>query len=152
MELSTEFLLEVKASVAVAYEVGETPYGRRRVIPITGGTFEGPRLSGNVVPGGADWQVVRSDGVFELMALYELETADGVLVHVTSRGLRHGPPEVLERLARGEDDVDPSLYYFRSHVTLEAPAGSYDWLNRSLYVAAGARHSRGVQLRFYRVL
>jgi len=152
MELSTEFLLEVKAPVAPAREIGDTPYGRRRVIPITGGTFEGPRLKGRVVPGGADWQVVRRDGVFEIMALYELETDDGVLIHVTSRGIRHGPPEVIERLARGEDDVDPSLYYFRTHVTLEAPSGPYDWLNHSVYVAAGARYGWGVQLRFYRVL
>ena len=152
MDLSTEFLFELNASVAPAREIGDTPYGRRRVVPITGGTFEGPTLKGTVVPGGADWQLVRQDGVFELMALYELETDDGVLIHVAGRGLRHGPPEVMERLARGEDDVDPSLYYFRSQVTLEAPTGPYDWLNRSLYVGSGARHGAGVQLQYYRLL
>jgi hypothetical protein len=151
MDLRTEFTFEVRATLAPALEVGETPYGRRRVIPITGGTFEGPRVKGTVVPGGADWQVIRPDGVAELMALYEVRTDDGVLVHVASKGIRHGPAEVVAALARGED-VDPALYYFRTHVALEAPAGDYAWLNDSIYVGTGARFADAVRIRVHRVL
>jgi hypothetical protein len=149
-QLRTELAFEVHATLAPALEVGQTPYGRRRVIHITGGTFEGPRIKGAIVPGGADWQVIRPDGVAELLALYDLRTDDGVLVHATSRGIRHGPADVIERVARGED-VDPSLYYFRTHVTLEAPAGDYAWLNDSIYVGTGARLPSAVRIQIHRI-
>lgn len=150
MTLDTEFVLEARVAVATPLELGETPYGRRRVIHITGGHFAGPRLSGTIVPGGADWQVIRPDGVTELTALYELKTDDGVLIHVTNRGLRHGPAEVMQRLARGEP-VDPASYYFRTAPVFEAPSGPYEWLNRSVFVAIGARSARDVLVRVFEV-
>lgn len=151
MNPALEFLCEVVATLAPPHEVGTTPYGRRRVIPITGGMFEGPKLRGAVVPGGADWQIIRPDGVAELTALYELKTDDGVLIHVTHKGLRHGPDEVIQRVMRGET-VDPTSYYFRGTPMLEAPVGKYDWLNRCVLVSSGARYAAEVRIRFFQVL
>lgn len=148
MSLAMEFVFEATVTVARPLEVGETPLGRRRVIHITGGRFAGPRLKGIVVPGGADWQIIRPDGVTELMAMYELKTDDGTLIHVANRGLRHGPAEVMQRLLRGED-VDPASYYFRTVPVFEAPAGPHDWLNRSIFVATGARSANEVKVRVF---
>src|SRR5687767_8301336 len=94
-------------------ELGDTPLGRRRIIGIRGGHFSGARLSGRVLAGGADWQVIRTDGVADLEARYTLQTADGALIYVENRGYRHGPKEILERLAAGEP-VDPARYYMRT--------------------------------------
>lgn len=150
MRPELELLFEVNASLDPAVEVGPTPRGLRRVVPITGGTFEGPSLRGTVVPGGADWQFVRADGVTEVEALYLLRTDDGVLIKVHNRGVRHGPEEVMGRIYAGED-VDPASYYFRATPTFEAPAGRYEWLNRNVYVCSGARFGRAVRLWMYRV-
>ena len=151
MTLAGELVFEARVSVAPPLELGETPRGRRRVIHITGGTVSGPRLSGTIIPGGADWQIIRSDGVTELTALYEIKTDDGVLIHVTNRGLRHGPEAVMQRLARGEA-VDPAEYYFRTVPVFEAPTGRYDWLNRAVFVGSGARSASEVHLAVFRVL
>ena len=99
-------LFKADIELAPAQELGAGPLGRRRIIAITGGRFVGERLSGRVLPGGADWQVIRADGVAELDARYTLETGDGALIYVRNRGFRHGPAEVLKRLAAGEN-VDP---------------------------------------------
>src|SRR5262245_31850240 len=93
--------------------LGNTPYGERRIIGILSGTVEGPRLNGRVLPGGADWQIVRADGVVHLHARYTIETHAGGQILVDAEGYRHGPTEVMERLARDET-VDPTLYYFRT--------------------------------------
>jgi hypothetical protein len=120
-------------------------------VPITGGTFEGPAIRGRVVPGGADWQYVRPDGVLALEAKYTLQTSDSVLVMVTNRGVRRGPPEVIARLARGER-VDPGEYYFRTTAEFEAPVGGkYAWLNESVFVGIAERRSDAAIIRFYRV-
>jgi hypothetical protein len=150
MSLAMEFVLEATVTVASPLEIGATPLGHRRAIHITGGRFAGPRLKGTVVPGGADWQIIRADGVTELTAVYELKTDDGTLIHVTNRGLRHGPAEVMQRLARGEP-VDPASYYFRTTPVFEAPAGPYDWLNRSIFIATGARSANEVRVRVFEV-
>src|SRR5271167_2080616 len=131
-------------------DLGETPLGRRHIIGITGGTFSGPRLSGRILPGGADWQVIRSDGVAYLDARYTLETGDGALIYVNNQGYRHGPKEVIERLARGED-MDPALYYMRTTPWFETSAPAYAWLNRSVCVGTGARRAAGVELEFFEV-
>ena len=94
-------------------DLGNTPHGHRRIIPITGGSFEGPAIKGTVEPGGADWQIIRADNVAELNAQYTLKTDDGALIYITNKGYRHGPPAVLQRLAKGEA-VDPKEYYFRA--------------------------------------
>jgi hypothetical protein len=146
-----QFLWRAKVALEPVRELGDTPLGRRRIIGITGGEFNGPRLSGRVLPGGADWQVVRRDGVAFLDARYTLQAEDGALIYVRNRGYRHGPPEVLERLARGEE-VDPALYYMRTTPWFETGAARHDWLNRMVCIATGARRPAAVELDFFEVL
>ena len=148
--LELEPLMNVKVTLEPIRDLGETPLGRRRIIGITGGTFSGPRLSGRILPGGADWQIIRSDGVAYLDARYTLETTDGALIYVNNKGYRHGPKEVIERMAKGED-VDPALYYMRATPWFESSAPQYAWLNRTICVASGARRAAGVELDFYEV-
>jgi hypothetical protein len=103
-----------------------------------------------VLPGGADWQVVRADGVAELDARYTIETGDGALVYVSNRGVRHGPPEAIRRLAAGEA-VDPALYYMRTTPWFETGDPRYAWLNRIVCVGTGARRPAAVELEVYEV-
>jgi hypothetical protein len=145
-----EFVFGVKAELGELTVIGPTPEGLRRMIPIVGGTVMGPRLDGEVLNAGADWQFVRPDGTTIAEATYLLRSHDGVLIQVRNRGVRHGPPEVLQRLFEG-DDVDPSEYYFRSSPTFLVQPGPYDWLNRDVFVATGARFARSIELWFYRV-
>jgi hypothetical protein len=130
--------------------VGQGPYGERRIISITGGSFAGPRLSGRVLPGGADWQIIRRDGIAELTAHYTLQTNDGALIYITNWGLRHGPKDVMERLAAG-DKVDPREYYFRSTPMFETGAPGYEWLNGIIAVATGERRADKVLITVYEV-
>lgn len=146
-----EFAFEVRAEVADPMVVGEVPNGLRRIIDIVGGTFEGPDIEGRVVPGGADWQIIREDGFTEVDARYTLETEDGDLIYVSNVGIRHAPPEVMERLNAGEE-VDPSRIYFRAVPKFEAAAPELEWLMRSIFVATGERYPNGVIIRFWRVL
>lgn len=148
--MKLQALFKAEITLAPPQELGEAPLGRRRIIPITGGRFSGERLSGRVLPGGADWQIVRADGVAQLEARYTLETDDGALVYVHNVGLRHGPPEVLARLAAGEP-VDPSLYYMRATPSFETCAERYRWLNRIVCVATGVRRKDSVELDVYEV-
>lgn len=148
--MNLEFLLRARVELAPVQDLGDTPLGRRRIIAITGGRFEGPRLRGTILPGGADWQVIRPDGVTFVEARYTLETADGALVYVQNSGYRHGPADVIARLVAGED-VDPSLYYFRTTPWFETSAAQYDWLNRCVCVASGARRPDCVELDIHLV-
>ena len=143
-------LFRAEIALAAAQELGETPHGRRRIIGITGGRFRGERLSGRVLPGGADWQVIRPDGVADLDARYTLETSDGALIYVRNRGYRHGPPEIIRRLASGEA-VDPSLYYMRTTPRFETGDPRYAWLNGLICVATGARRKEAVELEVFEV-
>jgi hypothetical protein len=131
-------------------ELGDTPLGRRRIIPITGGTFRGDRLAGQVLSGGADWQFIRADGVAELDARYTLETEDKALIYVRNFGYRHGPADVMQRLAAGEA-VDPSLYYMRTTPRFETGAKRYRWLNGLICVASGTRRATAVELEVFEV-
>jgi hypothetical protein len=131
--------------------MGEGPLGERRVVTILGGTFEGPELRGEVLSGGADWQIVRRDGVLDLDARYALKESNGGVVRVTSQGYRHGPPDVLSALARG-DEVDPSKYFFRTVMRFETGAPGLEWLNRTIALATAQRKARRVLLSAYRVL
>ena len=149
--LRLEPLFRATITLAPPQELGDAPLGRRRIIPITGGRVSGARLQGTVLPGGADWQVVRSDGVADLDARYTVETDDGALIYVNNRGLRHGPPEVLAQLARGED-VDPARYYMRTHPRFETGDARYAWLNRIVCVGTGARRAASVELEIFEVL
>jgi hypothetical protein len=148
--ITTEFLCRIEVTLEPVRDLGDTPLGRRRIIGITGGSFAGPRLRGRILPGGADWQVIRSDGVACLDARYTLETGDGALIYVNNQGYRHGPKDVIERLARGEE-VDPALYYMRTTPWFETAAPAYAWLNRSVCVATGARRAAAVELDFFEV-
>jgi hypothetical protein len=145
-----EFLMQASVTLAPALEVGATAEGKRRIINITGGRFCGPKLKGRVLPGGADWQLVRSDGVAVLEARYTLETDDGALIYVRNRGLRHGPPDVLAAIARGEA-VDPASYYMRATPVFETGAPGYSWLNNMVAVCSGIRRTDAVVLDFHEV-
>lgn len=151
MQPELALLFEASAFLGPVWEVGPTPAGVRRVVPITGGTFHGPQLRGTILAGGADWQHLRSDGVMVVEAQYLLRTEDEVLIQVRNSGLRHGPGAVIERLAAGED-VDPREYYFRTTPSLAAPAGRYEWLNRCVFVCTAARSAHAVRLWVYQVL
>jgi len=131
-------------------DIGRTPYGGRRLIGILGGSVRGPKLNGRILPGGADWQIIRADGAADIQARYTIETDAGARILVASNGLRHGPPEVLEQLARG-DKVDPALYYFRTVMRFETADASVDWLNRIIALARGQREARAVRLDVYEV-
>jgi hypothetical protein len=151
LHAQTEFAFEARVAVQEPLVVGQSSHGLRRVVPITGGTFEGPGIGGRVIPGGADWQYLRPDGVLVVEARYALETSDSVLIMVTNRGIRRGPQAVMDRLSRGEP-VDPSEYYFRTTPEFEAPIGSnYEWLNQSVFVGVAERRLDAAIIRFYRV-
>ena len=148
--ISSEPIFRIHADLGEIVEAGSTPYGGRRVIEILGGRVEG-RIAGKILSGGADWQIIRADGVADIQARYVIETDDGERVLVTSNGLRHGPPEVLTAIARGEK-VDPSLYYFRTIMRFEASAPSLDWLNRMIAVARGERERLAVKLEVFEII
>ena len=148
--MNLERLFRAEITLAPPQDLGDTPQGRRRIIGITGGRFAGERLSGRVLPGGADWQVIRADGVADLDARYTLETTDGALIYVRNHGLRHGPPDVLLRLAAGEP-VDAARYYMRTTPLFETGDARYAWLNRMVCVATGARLPASVELEVFEV-
>lgn len=133
-----ELIGRCRADLGQPLELGHTPWGRRRIIPILGGEFDGPRLSARILAGGADWQVIHEDGMAAIDTRYTLQAQDGELISVATRGVRHGPPEVLRRLADGEV-VDPADYYFRVWIQYEAGAEAYRWLNRIVAVASAVR-------------
>jgi hypothetical protein len=147
---SLQLLYTSRVEVEAPLVVGKSPYGERRIINIKGGAFSGPNLSGRVLPGGADWQIIRYDGITELEARYTLETDDGALIYVSNWGLRHGPQEVMARLAAGEK-VDASEYYFRTTPIFETGAPGYEWLNAIVAIAAGQRLANEVIITVYEV-
>jgi hypothetical protein len=150
--LETRLAFEARVALGDIIVVGPSAHGFRRIVPIVGGTFEGPRVRGRVLPSGADFQFIRPDGVLELEARYALETDDGVPLLVINRGLRRASPEVSERLLRGEP-VAATEYYFRTCAQLEAPIGSrYEWLNGSLFIGRAERLPDAAVVQFYEVL
>jgi hypothetical protein len=149
--LSSSPIFRIDCDVGEIQRFGNTPYGERRVIDITGGRVHGPRLNGRILPGGTDRQIIRADGVTDLQARYSIETDLGARILVNSDGLRHGPPEVLAAIARGEP-VSPTLYYFRTVMRFETADPACDWLNRIIAIATGAREQRAVRLDVYEVM
>lgn len=146
-----EFVYEAEGSLGAPIPIGDTPDGTRRIIPIfEGGRVDGPLIRGQLMGNAADWQLTRPDGVTIADAMYALKTDDGVIIQIRNRGLRHGPPEVMQRLAVGEA-VDPADYYFRTVPEFIAPIGRYDWMNRSIFVCAGARYATAIKLWVWRV-
>ena len=129
---------------------GPAKHGERRFVPILSGSARGPELNGVLLEGGVDWQVQRADGVTDISAHYVIRTDDGALVEVQSEGLRHGPAEVMARLARGEP-VPPQDYFFRTLVRLTTGHPAWLHLNRALALAVGQREKSRVVLDFWRI-
>ena len=148
-----EFLhvADFRIEVGEPIEVGETPAGVRRMIPILGGEVSGPLINGRVLAGGADFQLLRNDGVAELRACYGIECVSGSRIYIENAGLRHGSPEAMERLRRGEP-VDPALIYFRTTPRFETADEAYRWLTRHIFIAAGVRRPGSVELKVYQVM
>jgi Protein of unknown function (DUF3237) len=141
----------LEATLAPPLELGETAQGHRRIVPLTGGTFSGPEMSGKLLPGAsADWQTILPDGTALGDIRYTLQTDGGDLLYVRSRSIRHGSPEVLARLGRGED-VDPGEYTFRTSTLIETAAPDLDWLNKGIFISVGGRQATGVIYETYLV-
>jgi hypothetical protein len=149
--MNTRLLMMMHVKVATVLNVGAVPHGTRRIAALSGGTFAGPRLRGTILPGSADWQLLRSDGVLEMDLRFTLETVDGALISMSSFGLRHGPPDVIAALGRGET-VDPSTYYFRTLPCFETAHPKYLFLNRVIAVASGDRRPEGPTYTIHEVL
>src|SRR4051812_47393503 len=141
----------LEAALGEPPDLGMTAGGRRRILPLAGGTFTGPEISGTLLPGSsADWQIVLPDGTALGDVRYTLRTDGGDLLYVQSRGVRHGSPEVLARLARGEH-VAPSEYVFRTSTCIETAAPGLDWMNKGVFVSVGGRLPQGVVYETYLV-
>lgn len=147
---SLRFLCRITANVATPLSLGEVPYGVRRFIPITGGTVAGSELCGEVLAGGGDWQTQRDDGTLDIRAQYVIQTGDGALIEVESRGYRHGPAEVMARLIRGET-VEPHEYYFRTAMTFRTAAPAWEKLNSLLAIGKATRLPNAAVLDVYLV-
>jgi hypothetical protein len=134
----------LEATLAQPLDLGDVAQGHRRIVPLTGGTFTGPEINGKLLPGAsADWQIVLPDGTALGDIRYTLQTDGGDLLYVQSRGVRHGSPEVLARLARGED-VDAAEYTFRTSTQIETAAPDLDWLNKGIFISVAGRQATGV--------
>jgi hypothetical protein len=144
-------LMTVRITAAPPQKLGTVPHGTRLIVPVTGGDFEGPRLRGKILPGGGDWLLLRSDGVLELDLRITLETDDHALIYMTFQGLRHGPPDAIAALGRGEV-VDPARYYFRTVPRFETSAETYAFLNRIIAVGAGEARPDGAVHRIEEIL
>lgn len=153
MEIPTPSLrhsFTLRVDLEAPIELGSGRAGQRRIIPIVGGNALGPDIVGEVLNVGADWQTIHADGAAHLDTRYALKTDDGAIIEVVNVGTRHGPPEVIAKLAAGED-VDPSRYYMRTSARLETGAAKYAWVNHMLFVCAGIRRAQAVEIAYYRV-
>jgi hypothetical protein len=150
-ELKTKYVFSLSITVGAPIVAGDLGYGVRRVIPVLGGTVHGEDMKGTVRSGGADFQIIRPDGFTELEAKYAFELDDGAVVYIENIGVRFGPKEALDRIARGEA-VDPALIYFRSVPKFETGHPKYRWLMQNLFVGVGARHPDRVELAVHQVL
>jgi Protein of unknown function (DUF3237) len=149
-EIKTEFLFTIALQVQV-FNLGNTPYGSRRIFRFDSGSFEGPKLRGQVLPGGGGWSLVRHDDVLEIEVGLTLETDDKEQIYMTWKGFRHGPKEIIDRLNRGET-VDPATYYFRATPYFETSSEKYGWLNRICSIATGSRTANGRTLQVFQLL
>lgn len=150
-DIKTELLFKIVLDVPTIRDLGKTPFGMRRIAQIAGGTFEGPKLAGKVLPGGGDWLLLRADNVLQLDVRLTMQTNDEQLIYMTYKGFRHGPKDVIDRLNRGES-VDPSLYYFRATPYFETSSDKYAWLNGVCTIATGQRSASGPTYHVFQVL
>lgn len=145
------WVYRLEATLGQPLDLGGVAGGRRRIVPLSGGTFTGPQISGKLLAGAsADWQLVAPDGTAFGDIRYTLQTDDGDLLYVRSRSVRHGSAEVLARLARGED-VDAGEYTFRTSTQIETAAPDLEWLNKGVFISVGARQAAGVTYETYLV-
>jgi hypothetical protein len=149
--MNSQSLMTVRVVAGPVQKLGNVPHGTRLIVPVTGGDFEGPRLRGKILPGGSDWLLQRSDGVLELDLRITLETDDQALIYMTFQGLRHGPPEAIAALGRGEV-VDPARYYFRTLPRFETAVDKYAFLNRMVAVGVGETRPDGAIHRIDEIL
>jgi Protein of unknown function (DUF3237) len=144
-------IYRLEAALGEPLDLGDVSQGHRRIVPLTGGTFTGPELNGKLLPGvSADWQIVERDGTALGDIRYTLQTDNGLLLYVQSRGVRHGSAEVLARLGRG-DEVDASEYTFRTSTQIETASRDLDWLNKGVFISVGGRRPGGVIYETYLV-
>lgn len=141
---------DLAVALGPVIELGAGRAGMRRIIPIVGGTVRGPEISGRLLDLGADWQTVHASGAADLNTRYALETHDGAIIEIVNLGSRHGPPEILARIAAGET-VPADQYYMRTHARLETGAPRYAWVNDMLFVGTGARHADRVTISLFRL-
>ena len=140
----------LRVDLGAPIELGAGRAGQRRIIPIVGGKALGPDITGNVLNVGADWQTIHADGAAHLDTRYALKTEEGAVIEVVNIGTRHGPADVIAKLAAGED-VNPSSYYMRTSARLETGDANYAWVNHTLFVCAGIRRASAVEIAFYKV-
>jgi hypothetical protein len=146
-----EYVFSLRGMIDSPQEQGEIDGKRKRFIPVNSGIVYGPRLTGKGLGGGGDWQAIGSDGRTDVWARYQIQASDGTVIGVVNTGVRTATPEVTRKLTEGED-VDPSLYYFRTTPRFEVVAGPHDWLNRHVFIARGIRKPDHVVIDFYMVL
>jgi hypothetical protein len=152
MKPQLEFICELTLNVAKPQHTGgETGPVNSKMIPLMGGTFKGPKLQGTILPGGADWQLIKEAGVAEINARYTLQADDGTVIYISNKGMRVASPEVLEKISSGEA-VPPDEYYFRTAPVFEVAKGKYDWLTKSLFIAKGIRNPDNVTIQVWSVL
>lgn len=145
-----ERIADCVVEVAAPMDIGQTPAGRRRLIPITAGTMNGPLLFGRVLPGGADFQLLTSDTQSFIQARYILQTQEGEQIFLENTGMRVAPAEVIARINAGQE-VDPALVYFRTTPRFETASPRLQWLMESVFVGTGARYPDRVEVSFFRV-
>ena len=149
--LQTKYVFSLAIKVGAPIVAGDLGHGLRRIIPILGGEVRGEGMKGTVFPSGADFQVIRPNGFTELEAKYAFQMDDGAIVYIENVGIRFGPKELLDRIAKGEI-VDPALIYFRSAPKFETGAEKYRWLMENLFIGVGARHPDRIEIDVHQVL
>ena len=149
--LQTKYVFSLAIKIGPPIVAGDFGYGTRRIIPILGGEVRGEGIKGTILPHGADFQTIRPNGFTELEAKYAFEMDDGAMVYIENVGIRFGPSELLDRIAKGET-VDPALIYFRSVPKFETGAEKYRWLMEHLFIGVGARHPDRVEIEVHQVL
>jgi len=149
--LQTKYVFSLAIKVGAPIVAGDLGHGVRRIIPILGGEVRGEGIKGTIFPVGADFQTIRPTGFTELEAKYAFEMDDGAIVYIENVGIRFGPKQLLDRIAKGET-VDPALIYFRSVPKFETGAESYRWLMQNLFIGVGARHPDRVVIDVHQVL
>jgi len=149
--LQTRYVFSLVIQIGAPIVAGDFGHGVRRIVPILGGEVRGEGINGTIFPCGADFQTIRPNGLTELEAKYAFEMDDGAIVYIENIGIRFGPKQLLDRIAKGES-VDPALIYFRSVPKFETGAEKYRWLMENLFIGVGARHPDRVVIDVHQVL